>query len=265
MERIGKILALAALGAGWLSGTASADTMTLRADAWCPYNCPPASGDPGYIVEIAQAVLEAAGHRVDYRLMPWTEALEAVRAGRITGAPGATVGEVGDLVHPSAPMGYSVTALAVRKGVAFTYEGVASLAKLRLGVVDGYAYDDGPVDRFLAENRQSGTLLFAKGDNAGEELMYKLAEGELDAMIEDANVLDYALAVKGLDGLFDIIPVSDPVPLTIALSPKDPNAATYAALLDQGIQAMRQDGRLAAILNRYGLKDWDGQAGASKP
>jgi polar amino acid transport system substrate-binding protein len=50
---------------------ARADTITLHADEWCPYNCAPGSGMPGYAVEVAREVFEQAGHRLDYGLLSW--------------------------------------------------------------------------------------------------------------------------------------------------------------------------------------------------
>ena len=39
---------------------ATAETVTLRADVWCPFNCEPDAASPGYMIEIAKAALEPA-------------------------------------------------------------------------------------------------------------------------------------------------------------------------------------------------------------
>jgi polar amino acid transport system substrate-binding protein len=49
----------------------------------------------------------------------------------------------------------------------------------------------------------------------------------------------------------------DPNPLYIAFSPSDPRSPAYAALLSEGVVRLRASGRLAAILARYGLADWE--------
>jgi len=38
----------------FLISPAIADTITIRADVWCPYNCEPDSEKPGYMIEIVQ-------------------------------------------------------------------------------------------------------------------------------------------------------------------------------------------------------------------
>ncbi len=58
-----------------------AETITLIADEWCPYNCDPESDYPGYIVEIANAIYKVAGYQVQYQNVPWSRALKAVTEG----------------------------------------------------------------------------------------------------------------------------------------------------------------------------------------
>lgn len=50
---------------------ATADTITIVADAWPPYNGLPNTSEPGYGIEIAHQVFEAAGHTVEYIIGVW--------------------------------------------------------------------------------------------------------------------------------------------------------------------------------------------------
>jgi polar amino acid transport system substrate-binding protein len=54
-----------------------------------------------------------------------------------------------------------------------------------------------------------------------------------------------------------VVHEGDPNPLYIAFSPSDPRSPAYAALLSEGVVRLRASGRLAAILARYGLADWE--------
>lgn len=62
------------------------DEITLRADEWCPYNCAPDADKKGFMVDIATAVFEEAGHKVDYKLMPWARAVADTKEGKFTAA-----------------------------------------------------------------------------------------------------------------------------------------------------------------------------------
>ncbi|HYE53167.1 MAG TPA: transporter substrate-binding domain-containing protein [Azospirillaceae bacterium] len=253
-----KVLGGALLAAAMGGSSAWADTVTLRADAWCPYNCDPKSGMPGYMVEIADAAMARLGHRVDYALMPWDDAMAAVKDGRSTGIIGTLYGEATaeGLLLPRVPLALSGTTLAVRKGLKFKYAGLPSLAGIRLAVIEGYAYDDGPIDAYIRDNRGKPGIVVFEGEDASDKIVAKLAAGEVDAMVEDTNVLDYVLTTQGLGGLFDLIAIAEPAPLTIAFTPADPKSAGYAEALSAEVEAMRRDGRLAAVLKKYGLRDW---------
>ena len=64
------------------------EKIILAADYWCPYNCDPEDKNPGYLVELAQKAFEIYDIDVEYRLMPWSEGLLAVKEGRINGVIG---------------------------------------------------------------------------------------------------------------------------------------------------------------------------------
>ena len=54
----------------------TAKTITLAADEWCPYNCAEEDkAKPGYMIEIAQAILGKAGYTVEYKTMAFQRAI----------------------------------------------------------------------------------------------------------------------------------------------------------------------------------------------
>ncbi len=70
------IIALIAIGSTALTPSpVGAETITLAADVWCPFNCNPGGDPPGYMVEVAKAVFEPRGHTVTYRVLPWARAV----------------------------------------------------------------------------------------------------------------------------------------------------------------------------------------------
>lgn len=235
---------------------ASADTITLRADEWCPYNCDPKSDKPGYMIEIAKAVFEKAGHKVDYQTLPWTRTLREVENGVFDGAVGAARGDAENFVFSESNLGLASSTFFVQKDDTWNYEGIASLEKINLGVIRGYSYGD-ELDSYIEANKDKPTKVqVASGDNALQTNFKKLSVKRMDAVVENANVADFKLKEMGMEGKFRKAGKLEPDEVYIAFSPAKETSKTYAKLLDDGIEELRKSGELAKILDKYGLKDW---------
>lgn len=234
---------------------ALAEPLTLRADAWCPYNCQPGTDKPGYMVEVASKVFADAGG-VDYQLMPWTRALEEAKTGRIQAVIGATRADGEGLVFGTEALGVTVNVIITKRGERWRYTGIDSLVGKRLAAVSDYSY--GPeLDGYIARHTgDTAKVELAAGDDVTDQNLKKLLAGRVDVVIEDRNVAEFALVAQGMEGLVDMHPTDAGTPLFIAFSPADPTAKAKADMLDKGIKALRQSGDLSRILARYGLHDW---------
>ncbi len=119
---------------------AMAETVSIRADHWLPFNGNPDSGDPGYMIELADIILSDNGHTMDYKSMLWLRSLEAVRKGKIDCVVGAFIDDAPDFIFPEESWGYSVDTFYVKNDSTWNYEGIESLRDVKLGIVGGYAY-----------------------------------------------------------------------------------------------------------------------------
>jgi polar amino acid transport system substrate-binding protein len=242
--------------------SASADTISLRADIWPPYNATPGTDKPGYIVEVATEIWNSQGHQVDYSTIPWERAISEARSGNIDCILGALPDEVPDFVFHSLSLGLDQSTFYTRSGNSWTYHSPTQLNDIRLGVIGGYSYDQGAVDEHIAmaisEGSPGSRVQLMKGDNALEKNLQKLLSGRIDAIVGSATVVNYTVATLGMEGAVrpaGNIGVADK--LYIACSPATPDkSGTYTRQLDEGIQRLRESGRLAEILQRYGLEDW---------
>ena len=235
-----------------LPSAARAETLTLRSDYWCPYNCTPGGEPPGYMIEIARKVFEPAGYTIDYQLMPYDEAIEAARKGEITAVVGAARKDAPDLAFTASSQGTTTYAFASAKGSGFVYKGVESLKGIRLGAIQDYTYD-AAIDAHIAAGE--GVTLVS-GDTATRDLVQLLADRKVDVIIEGDAVLDYTIAEMGMTNLFDLFVASEGAPVYIAFSPAHPKVAELVTLLDKGVADLRTSGELAKIMRRYGKKDW---------
>jgi polar amino acid transport system substrate-binding protein len=241
------------------TGLVAADTVTLRADHYPPFNGDPKSDRPGLIIEVATAVFVKAGITVDYQVMPWTRTLDEVTAGRIDGAVGAEPDGTPDLVFPSEASAYWQPIFATPADSTWTYSGPDSLKGLAVGIVQDYDYGKDPQGNsysgWFAANPQKVQTL--KGDKPNEIATGLLSRKRIDLFIEDWSVIQASAAAAKVDpaAIRNAGTSGEGYPLFIGFSPTD-RGRTLAKTLGEGIAAMRAEGSLAPILARYGVTDW---------
>lgn len=253
------ILWLVTLGFIALTAPARAETITLVADSWCPYNCAPEDEHPGFIIEIAKQAFAKHGIEVQYSVLPWTRAIEETRLGKYTAIVAASRDDAPDFVYPKVPQGWMRNMFYVKKGSTWRYSGIKSLNGISLGTIADYSYNP-EIDGYIAKHR--GDMKYIQvisGDNALETNVKKLLAGRIGALIEGQYVMDYYLSQHPNAGQMEVagsLPATDTDNLFVAFSPKGPKAKQYAKILSDEMQAMRKSGELAKILASYNLKDW---------
>ena len=237
------------------AGSAFAATLTVRADNWPPYNSEPTAKNPGYMIEVLKEIYEPQGIAIDYQLMPWTRACNDVNAGKYDAVVGTDKSENPGMIFPQESFGDMVSTMYVRNDNPWRYAGIDSLAGKRLGVIDGYSYSD-ELDPYIEKNK-GGKVFAATGDDALPMLIKMLQAGRIDVLIEDANVMRFTLVGAGAKNIVSAGRVdTNSTALEFGLSNKSKTSADYARKFDEGIAKLRASGRLAEILNKYGVQDW---------
>jgi len=238
-----------------LHSVSAAEVVKLAADEWCPYNCAPDGDRPGYMVEIVREALKPAGVTVEYSTMPWKRALLDMREGRLNGAVGAQVGEAEGL-FPKEPLGAgrNILAMLPEKAASLTWTGVESLKSLRLGGAQGYAYDQGPIDAYIAGAGKTVELL--SGTEIQSQNLRKLLAGRIDAVIEDENVMRMTISEMQPKPDVRIVVIGEAASVSVAFSGAIPDSKKHVDLIDDYVVKARADGRLKTLLAKYGLEDW---------
>ncbi|MCL6415462.1 transporter substrate-binding domain-containing protein [Aestuariirhabdus sp. Z084] len=236
----------------------NADTLRLRADAWYPYNGNPDSDYPGYMIELADEILNKAGHQLDYQLMPWSRSLVQARKGSIDCIAGAFRDDAPDFLYPEVSMGRDdVGFFVMEENRQWRFTSEASLAEIRVAVISGYSYGE-QLDGYIRRNRHSPYLQVTTGNDPLERNIKLLLAHRVELLIESPNVLNATLDKMGLAGnLVEVGRMNNPRELYIACSPQSSSAGYFVQLLSKGVQRMRASGRLQQILARYGLDDWE--------
>jgi polar amino acid transport system substrate-binding protein len=233
--------------------TVRADTIVLAADPWCPYNCEPNTKQEGYLIDIARAVFEKAGHRVEYKTTNWARAIADAKEGKINGVVGAVPDEVPDFILTKEPLGSSQDHFYVLPKNPWRYQNTSSLSTIKLGVINGYAYN-ADILNFIKANKKSPMLHIASGEHALKNNINMVMQGRLDTLIENKDVYDMTINKMGVTNqLMDAGSSGAATPIYIAFSPIDPHSQEYADLLSVGIIELRKTGELQKILAKYGL------------
>jgi polar amino acid transport system substrate-binding protein len=238
-----------------LGGSATlADTIELRADHWCPFNCTPGSDRPGFMVEIATEALALYGHEVNYETLNWARSLEFAENGRIDGVIGTDEDESPDFVFGPA-MGTYQESAAFRPNETTDITDIDALSGLRVGGIMDYDYGD-VVAQYVEENGDSRAMVqMLSGDNALEQNLQKLLAGRIDLVPEESSVLSYTLANLGITDQVEIVTDPEVYDLYIAFSPALESSEMYASQLTEGVERLRATGRINEILARYGLSE----------
>lgn len=227
------------------------ETIRLRADEWMPYNGAPGSATPGYAVEIMQAVF---GSALDYQTMPWADARKAVLEGEIEAIVGCNKIEAEGLVLPAEGIGRADTALYAKTERTISYSSVLSLKDLKLGAIRDYSYWDA-LDTYIEKGGPQ--VVMFDGTDALPEAIQALESGAIDVFPENRYVFIWKLRNLGTPtNRFRTVFTFLGEEIYVAFSPKAPHAKAWAEKLDRSVREMRKDGRLAAILAKYGMRDW---------
>ena len=249
-----KLRLLGSAVAMFIASTAMADTIVLKADEWCPYNCKPGAEKEGFMIDIAREILKEAGHEIKYEVMPWDKAIDEAREGKIDGIVGAGEEDAPDFIFPKEPTAINSVCFFSKKSKGWTFKDMSSLNDVKVGVIEGYSYYD-KVDEFIESAPKN--LVKISGKEAAKDLASRLIRGLLDVIIENEFVAPLTfgkemenIQVSGCGGRDDLF---------VAFSPHASKKATseeYAKLMTEGVRKLRKDGRLQKILDKYGIKDW---------
>ncbi len=240
-----------------LAGSAHGETLTIAGDIWCPINCEAGSSKPGIFVELARDIFAESGIQVRYETRNWARVLQEVRRGEIDAAIGAGVEDAPDFLFTKEPVALSRNCFYTLQDSTWRYVGVESLPAIRLGVINDYSY--GPqINAYIdARHGYGDRVQKSAGDQALDLNLSKLMHGRLDALIENSWVIQARLAALGhsRSELREAGCRATDAPIYLAFSPALPGNKRYADLFEQGLQRYRADGRLQALLKRYGVEE----------
>jgi polar amino acid transport system substrate-binding protein len=229
-------------------------TLVLAGDYWCPYNCHPDSKLPGYLVELIRRSLYIYRIDVEYRMMPWSDAIDLAEKGKIDGLIGISNVRGKNLVTTKLPLEHSVIEAFTRNDTGWIYDGINSLRGQKVGIILDYDVDEA-VSHYVGINYplNPGGFSVQEGKNAVIESIADLIDGDSDVYLEDMRVVKSYLNENGLSPYIRNAGhvVKTKMPVYIAFSKNLPNVQNYIKYFTEGLASMKATGELDDIRAKY--------------
>lgn len=233
-----------------------ADPIVVVSDYWYPYNGEVRGERRGYKIDLMTEIAEAAGRRLDYRLMDWELALARTLEGRGEDCVvGAIASDAPHHVLSREPWGLTETMIFAHAERMPAIREPESLHGLRIGIIADYSYGD-ILDPLLASDRVQVTRVEASR-RAFPRLVLLLTTNQIDILLEDVNVAAAGLRELRLEGTVRRIDVDwlEAESVHVACTPND-RGREIIRLMDAGLRQARASGALQRTLDRYGLAMW---------
>lgn len=231
--------------------------ITIAADSWCPINCAPPEKKSGVGIDLAKAIFEPLGYEIDYQVMPWTDALAQVRAGKVDAVIGASIFDDSTLIFPRQAIYNISDDFYVLKGNSWHFQGVHTLKSKRIGVIADYGYGE-VISDYVRKNQGNVSLIqVATGENALADNIKKLQNREIDAVVETRPVMEYTIAKMHLGDKIEWGGTSPQAKVYLAFSPALSRSKQLAAQFDAGIRKLILSATLDEFYSVYGLSSSD--------
>lgn len=211
--------------------------------------------DQGYAAALVRAAFADQGVKVEVEFYPWARALHLARTGEVDGLMPEyfDASREAEFQYSAAFPGGPLMLYKRRSdAIAFSIDPVkhqdAALRALkakRFGVVRGYL--NTPVF-------DAATYLTKEEANDDATNLRKLVYGRIDFAVIDRRVAEHLIRTEYPGYARLIVPMEPALadnPLYIAFSRKAPRMNATLATFNRGLAAMRKDGRIDALYQRY--------------
>ena len=236
-------------------GLVKAETITARADKWCPYNCDPKSSNPGVLVELMQFVLTQNGNTLDYDTMSWAEAMADVRTGKYNAAIGIAEADSVEMIHTVNPQSTSSTCGFALNNSAKTIRNAHDLIKFKsIGTIKDYTYGE-QTDKMLNSSELKKRVMAMGTDDALAVNIRRLLEGRIELIIDDPNVIYYQLNNRKIKNIKKLGCTEDKNYAYIGFTKSNPKSKIWIEMLEKGQEYLVKSGKMREIFRKYGINE----------
>ena len=227
---------------------ADSKVITAASDTWPPF-VDPDHPKKGISIEIVTAAFATQGYTMEHRITPWARAENDVKTGKTDVLPNTWFTEKRKAyLAYSKPYASNEVKFVKRKGDAFEFNGLESLAGKKVGIMLGYGYrDDFMNSKDFKREAVSDFVINIK----------KLVGGRIDLTLEDEIVGKNLIAAKDASLLDKIEFTKNALSanaLFVTCGLANPRHEEIINAFNKGLEAISADGILAKIFKSYGIE-----------
>ncbi|MEY9543146.1 polar amino acid transport system substrate-binding protein [Bradyrhizobium diazoefficiens] len=203
----------------------------------------------GLVVDVEKEAFEKAGYDVEFRIVPWSRALQEVKDGTsdVLASAGRTPDREQFLDYVDEPLYFSEMVLFVKKDRLLPYTGdLAELKEVVIGAVNNISYGAKFDDAVRAGRFQHLEYVNSTALNIG-----KLIAGRTDAMV--AQRLVGVAELKKTNDLDKVKVLSPPIEVGLSFTAfsKAKPLGVARAEFEKQLKLMKEDGRYQKIYEKY--------------
>lgn len=180
-----------------------------------------------------------------------------VQNGKADGILGVLKGSAPSLIYPKTEIAKYEVSVFTLKSNQWKYNGIDSLKKMRLGLLQGYYYEDlGPeFEKFLKDPVNKPNIFWT---TSLARSLIMVERNRLDAVLE---VKDVVQNVINNEKLSDKIKYSGTITSRdslgfVGFTRENSKSQQYADIFDEGMIKLRKSHQFKRILDQYNVKDW---------
>jgi hypothetical protein len=241
-----------ALGLSAPASKAVGEQLILVDNVYCPLFCD-SEEKPGIYVELLKPILQAEGHQLITKILPFKRAMHFVLASNHRPSPmyllvGGSSEFSNELIE-SKPIFYQEACFYTSKDSDWHYTGMDSPAA-RFGVVDLYDYSF--FSDFLNRANDPHELVTVVGSSPTETVLKMMAAKRINALVDLRSHTDVLIKELKLEDL--IINAgcdSRPFPLKIYFPRHHPLVLKLLKIIEEGVEKGNRDGSIEVLFERY--------------
>lgn len=234
--------------------------LKLASDPWPPFTNTDEKG--ALALDLVKFALKRSGRDVDFEIKPFTQVVDGILKEKYDGSAALWKNKQREEVMLySMPYLYNQIVLVGRKGTDVSASDVTELVGKKIGIVADYAYGDLMTRTAIGDEEEANGAIFIAG-SSDQENLNKLLNGELDYLLVDALLVEYAKErqPKEVSAQLDFgTNILFTRSLHFAIRKDVPRAQEIIDGFNREIKAMAKDGSYSRILELTWTKaDMDG-------
>ena len=226
---------------------------------WCPQLCQDGEAGErleGYIMDTVRHLFRDSPYELQVDVLPWSRAIGYTRIGRAHALLSPARAEAPDLVYPEQEIGNQRMCFFALSSNPWQFDGPASLEGHLTGIAADTSIEE--LNDFI-QGREDLFNFSTYGPHYLRNSLNMLRLKRVNSFLFTYNSTIYAARRFGMDRDIRVAGCVSLAKVYMAFSPHPDLAADVAemrAFFDAAMAKFRAEGRVAPLMERYGLPDW---------